>query len=343
MRLLTFGLLALIAAGVQAAPDGAALYQEHCSACHGREGTGGVGVPLALKDFLRDAGDEFIALSIREGRPGRVMPAFRSLADAEVKAIVAHIRGWGPPDPGMNRTRIAGDVQRGARLYAEHCAECHGDNGEGGTGTGVSFSRPRDIPIIPPALNNAGFLAAATDLMIKQTLIKGRRGTPKRSALTEGLTERDVNDVVAFVRSFEQRPLARDYDPDPVPFISMESNYSLEETVKNVERAAVGKNFRIIRIQNLEQGLFPEAEEDPRQVIVYFCNFKFVDGALDVDPRVGLFMPCRVTVVERDDGVVEIIAMNPKFMSRLYNNGELDGLCDQMTAIYEEILEEATL
>jgi mono/diheme cytochrome c family protein len=56
--------------------DGALLYQRHCAVCHGVEGNGGVGVPLNLPDFLAVASDEYLRATLREGRPGRVMPAF---------------------------------------------------------------------------------------------------------------------------------------------------------------------------------------------------------------------------------------------------------------------------
>jgi len=338
-------LLILLFAGVAAAaPDGGRLYATHCAACHGHRGEGGVGVPLALPAFLDSVSDRYLETTIRLGRPGRVMPAFGTLSEAEVEAIVAHIRSWRPGvrPPGFAERPVAGDRQRGARLYAEWCAECHGAEGEGGHGTGVTFSRPRNLPIIPPALNNSGFLRAASDRMIRHTLRYGREGTPMDAYLEKGLSERDIDDLVAYIRGFEENP--RHWEPadDSTPVLVAESSYSLAETVENVKRAAVGMNFRIIREQRLEDGLFPEAEQNRDQVVIYFCNFRFINEALAVDPRVGIFMPCRVTVVERD-GVVEVMSINPKYLSRLYNNAELDAACDQMYDIYATILDEATL
>jgi cytochrome c oxidase cbb3-type subunit 3 len=343
-------LLAVMLAGAlpaaMAAPDGAQLYGQHCAACHGLHGEGGVGVPLALPDFLSTADDDFLRKTLRNGRPGRVMPAFRSLADAEVEAIVGHLRSFAKPDAPAARApssaRVHGDVEKGRTLFAQHCAACHGANGEGGHGTGVTFSRPRDLPIMPPALNNAGFLAAASDAMIKATLMRGREGTPMISYLDQGLSEQDINNIVAFVRNFEVNAPAQRAPLDEPMILEAESSYSLEETVENVKRAAIGKNFRIIREQRLEHGLFPEGEQNPKQVIVYFCNFNFINLALSLDPRVGLFLPCRVTVVEQD-GVVKVLSINPKHLSALYNNRELDAACDEMTELYEGILEEATL
>lgn len=324
------------------APDGAALYNRHCAACHGVDGSGGVGVPLALPAFLDSVTDHYLQTTIRMGRPGRVMPAFSQLSDAEVAAIVSHLRSWSPGQaPQLGTDPVEGSAQRGAPLFAQYCAECHGPAGGGGKGTGVTFSRPRDLPIIAPALNNPGFQAAASDQMIKATLMKGRPGTPMVSFLEKGLSEQDINDLVAFVRTLEQ-PATTTASTALKPTTVYESPYSLEETVANVKQAAVGKNFRIIREQYFDTGLVPEGQESKRSVMIYFCNFNLLNDALAIDPRVGLFLPCRVTVVERD-GKVQVMAINPKTLSHLFNNAELDRVCNEMARMYESILEEATL
>lgn len=328
-----------------AAPNGARLYEFNCAACHGVNGQGGVGVPLAMPDFLNQVDDEFLFNTIREGRPGRVMPSHPSLSDAQIRAIIKHLRGWLPEGQRVERKRytpIKGDPERGKILYGGYCAACHGQHGEGGHGTGVTFSRPRELPIMPPALNNPGFLKAVSDEMLKRTLMEGRIGTPMRSFLTMGLNEQNIDDIVSYVRSFEKDAIQWRYAENAEPVITVESGYTLEETVENLKRAAIGRNFRIIREQKLENGFFPEEEQNSRQVMVYFCNFGFVNKALSLDPRIGLFMPCRVTVVETE-GKVQMMSINPKYLSRIYNNSELDHSCDEMFNIYRDIMEEAAL
>lgn len=337
-------LLALqVAAPAVAAPDGQRLYERNCAACHGIDGTGGVGVPLALPDFQYQVSDDYLATTIRLGRPGRVMPAFTDLSPAEVKALVKYVRSWAPGRPvGLSKAPVQGDPKRGKVLYQQNCASCHGAEGRGSPGTGVTFSRQRKLPIMAPALNNPGFLAAASDQMIKAALMNGREGTPMDSFLKKGLSEGEIDDIVSYVRSFQDDAPATDTPAAAEPAtLVYESPFDLETTVQNIERAVVGKNFRPIRTQPLEEGLVAEGQEDPNQVIVYFCNFDFLDRALAIDPRVGLFLPCRVTALERD-GKVQVMSINPKRLSTLFNNSELDRLCDDMHELYTGILEEAT-
>ena len=89
---LLFGLVSLagmlLPLPAPAAHDGARLYAQHCAACHGAQGKGGVGVPLALPDFLAQANDNYLRQTIRLGR-GRARDAgVRAISDAEVNAIV---------------------------------------------------------------------------------------------------------------------------------------------------------------------------------------------------------------------------------------------------------------
>jgi len=270
------------------------------------------------------------------------MPAFKSLSDSEVRKIIAYIRSLTKVKPPTRDEKpIHGDIARGKQLFAKDCAVCHGDHGQGGKGTGVTFSRPRDLPILAPALNNAGFLASATDSMIKRTLLEGREGTPMNPFKGKKVSEQDIDDIVSYVRSFE-----KDLKPSPAEQESLtmvyEAHDSLENVVENIKRAAIGKNFKIIRVQNLDNGLVPADKESKKQVIVYFCNFELLNKALAIDPRVGLFLPCRVTAYEQN-GVVKVVAINPKRLSHLFNNNELDKLCNQMQKVYSDILDEATL
>lgn len=328
-----------------ASPDGAKLYVRNCAACHGETGNGGIGVPLALRSFQAGISDDYLRKTIHNGRPGRVMPAFSQLDESEIEAIVRHVRAW---NKGASATysvqHVKGDPVRGKKLFAQYCAACHGADGEGGKGTGVTFSRPRDLPIMAPALHNPGFLAAAPDAMIKATLMRGREGTPMVSFIKQGLKEKDIDDIVSHVRGFEKQPLLHAELADKVerPVIAMDSPYDLATTVENVKRAVDNNNFFYGRVQTLEYGLTAPANENPKQVIVYFCNISLLNQALAIDPRVGMFLPCRITIVETN-GKVQVMSVNPKVLSRLFNNSELLRLCDELSKSYTAIMEEATL
>ncbi len=92
-----------IAASVQAA-DATAIWDKQCAKCHGVNGKGDttMGKKLNVRDYT-DAKvqsalkDEEMVKAIKEGvkQGGKTqMKAFSDLSDAEVKALVAHIRSF---------------------------------------------------------------------------------------------------------------------------------------------------------------------------------------------------------------------------------------------------------
>ena len=273
------------------------------------------------------------------------MPAFTRLTEKDINDIVSHVRTFTNAKlPKVNHQPVSGNIAHGKKLFHIHCASCHDADGKGSKGTGVTFSRPRDLPILAPALNNSGFLKSATDQMIKTTLVQGREGTPMPSFSKQGLKEQDINDLVAYVRNFERYQENYDldkYKSEPL-MIESESPYDLQTTIDNIKCSAIGKNFRIIHVQELDQGLVAEGKENKSQMVIYFCNFQALNEALAIDTRVGLFLPCRITVVETA-GKVKVMAINPKRLSYLFNNDELDKLCTQMYNTYVEMIEEANL
>ncbi|NOX07920.1 MAG: c-type cytochrome [Gammaproteobacteria bacterium] len=325
------------------AADGRLLYEENCAVCHGNNGAGGVGIPLSNQQFLQQSPDEYLRRSIRHGRPGRIMPAFASLSEAEVDAIVGFIRAWGKALPAQwDDTPIQADSVRGKRIFTEYCVACHGQQAHGGKGTGLRFSRARDLPVIAPSLSNPGFLASVSDLMLKRIILQGRKNTPMQPASILGLTDMDVKDIVSYLRGLQQPLFSNISDVAEPAMLIYDSPYDFDTTLNNIKRAAEGINFRLIRTQAVNAGFVDKEDESQQQQVVYFCNFNFLYEALALDPRVGVFLPCRITVVEQA-GQVQVMSVNPKRLSVLFNNEQLDTACDEMTELYRSIMEEATL
>src|SRR5690606_2109595 len=63
---------------------GAAIYARECQACHGDQGQGGGGVPLAGSGFLEST--EYTVIQIARG--GSFMPAFPSLTNSDLADVI---------------------------------------------------------------------------------------------------------------------------------------------------------------------------------------------------------------------------------------------------------------
>jgi mono/diheme cytochrome c family protein len=201
---------------------GAALYEQHCNACHGADGSGGGPAPtLRSREFLSAVSDGQLRWLIAGGVPGTAMSGYGideggPLTTQQVEQLVTYLRSWertaaSVPDwrtgarapapalrgPGIRVPREqhqqhegvhAPDADAARALYASSCAVCHGTRGEGGVG---------------PAIATAAYLAAADSGRIHTRIAEGVPGTGMMAwsrAKGGPLTEAQVAALAAWLR-----------------------------------------------------------------------------------------------------------------------------------------------
>lgn len=199
------------------AKNGEALFKKNCVECHGDKGqgrggpqgwfTGGsgetsdlIGNQLNNQDFLSLASDDYLKGTITDGRPNHLMPSWKEkgLKESEINDLVAFIRSWQlvPSIPTSDTLQVWGNPVTGKDIFDSICSTCHGEDGEGTEGA--------------PVLNDPMFLKYASDDFIRQTILRGRRGTVMRSFLMGNntavaeLEPRQIDDVVAYIRSWDK-------------------------------------------------------------------------------------------------------------------------------------------
>jgi putative heme-binding domain-containing protein len=110
--------------------QGAALFQTHCSYCHGSFGEGGRGADLSAGIYRRGGRDPELYASIRYGIPGSEMGPVR-VTDEEVWKLVAFVKRLG--SQGLLE-KAPGDPAAGRQAYEKSgCASCHRIEKEGGS------------------------------------------------------------------------------------------------------------------------------------------------------------------------------------------------------------------
>lgn len=122
---------------------GARLFGDNCSGCHGQVGQGGPGYPnLTDEHWIWGGALEQIHETIRVGINAshdetRIseMPAFGKdevLERPDIEAVVNYVRSLSD----LQSTKDQG-IARGRKLYAENCADCHGENARGNAEVGA--------------------------------------------------------------------------------------------------------------------------------------------------------------------------------------------------------------
>ena len=172
-------------------------YDTFCGLCHGYDGEGYLAPQanaLANQQFLAASTDDFLRHAIIYGRPTTKMSPWGEevggpLNDRDVELIIQHMRTWQTlPAAQIHDMVIEGIPEDGKPLYDQLCASCHGATGEGESAL---------------SLNNPTFLESVSDGFLLHALQEGRQGTTMAS-YRDILTEEEMYDIVAYIRSFEE-------------------------------------------------------------------------------------------------------------------------------------------
>ncbi len=174
-----------------AMPAAGRLYQDNCSACHGRAGDGGPGYPVLHDDhWLWGGSPEEIALTLQVGINAdhpetrwAEMPAFDWMERAERLALAEYVAALpsGTADPDS----------AAATLFADNCAACHGEGGTGGLLIGA------------PSLVDDAVIYGQDVETVLQTLRWGRRGV--MPYWSDRLSGAEINALALYVARLPER------------------------------------------------------------------------------------------------------------------------------------------
>lgn len=109
-----------------------------------------------------------------------------------------------------NRGRM---IERGASLYAENCAQCHGDKAQGQDAANPQGGKQPDGSYLAPALNEAGVAWYRTNRQLYDYVAKGSldQNSPMKG-FGEKLSENDITSILVFVQSLWPEDLMKQHN-----------------------------------------------------------------------------------------------------------------------------------
>ena len=163
-----------------AVPAGEGLFNQYCSECHGDRVPSSPDVQQALE-------------TISTGGSHETMPVWGDiLTGAQLDALVS-----------FTQSAARGtSTEVGQELYAQYCASCHGEFGEGGPNP----ARAGDI--IAP-ISSAEYLRTRDDITLRSVIAQGQPNfgmSPFGTTYGGPLEDDQVDAIVAFLRSWQANP-----------------------------------------------------------------------------------------------------------------------------------------
>ncbi len=158
---------------------GAAIYIENCAPCHGDTGLGdgpdaaqlpNPVAPIGSESLARQATPEDWYLMVANGYLERYMPPFKSLSVPERWNVIAYAFSLSMPSE---------QLELGAELYGENCAQCHGESGRG---DGPESDSLADSPI---DFTDQAFMGTRSANDLFAAIDSAHKEMPEFSALSE--------------------------------------------------------------------------------------------------------------------------------------------------------------
>jgi cytochrome c oxidase cbb3-type subunit III len=226
------------------------LFEARCAACHGLDGRGGEHAPSvvhASSGKLRS--DSELFQIICDGLVAKGMPAFRSLGNQKIRAVVGHLRFL----QGKTATWDAsGDPVHGKELFEGKggCAGCHTVKGSGSfVSTDLSdfasnhdASEIRDAILNPRRVEGPGHTAA-----IVTTIAGDRYSGLIRNENNSSLQIQDAEGRFYLFAKSSLRSIERSAGPVmPVNYQQQLSKKEIEDLVSYIAKETLTSKFEVL-------------------------------------------------------------------------------------------------
>ena len=122
-------------------------------------------------------------------------------------------------------------------------------------------------------------------------------------------------------------------------YLNKTTNYQFDEAVDKITMALKDVGFGILTEIDMKATLKNKLNIDRRPYkILGACNPPFANKALNMEEKIGILLPCNVTVIEREDGMVDVSIMDPAVAMSIVENTDLEFLAADVSEKLETAL-----
>ena len=116
-------------------------------------------------------------------------------------------------------------------------------------------------------------------------------------------------------------------------------DYPFDDAVQKVTEELKNEGFGILTEIDVKATLKKKLDVDFRRYqILGACNPPFAYKALQAEEKIGTMLPCNVIVQEKDNGKVEVSAINPLQSMIAVGNDELNGVATEIGIKLQKVI-----
>ena len=115
---------------------------------------------------------------------------------------------------------------------------------------------------------------------------------------------------------------------------------TFEETIDKVTEELKKEGFGVLTEIDVKAALKKKINVDFRRYrILGACNPSFAYKALLAEDKIGTMLPCNVIVQEREDGKIEVAAIDPIASMQSVQNESLGGIAVEVQSKLKKVIE----
>ncbi len=120
---------------------------------------------------------------------------------------------------------------------------------------------------------------------------------------------------------------------------AVESSRSFDELVDDVQKKIAENGFRVLYVHDVQKTLQDKGFTFPGYKIIELCNAKLAHTVLQADRNIGLMMPCKINVYERE-GKRYVVGMLPTLISEFFPDASLGSVPEEVEKVIKKIIDE---
>ncbi len=124
-------------------------------------------------------------------------------------------------------------------------------------------------------------------------------------------------------------------------YINKTTNYSFEEAEEKIKNSLKEKGFGILTEIDMQATMKMKLDKNIKKYkILGACNPNFAYEALMEEEKIGIMLPCNVTVIENKDGSVDVSIIDPEQVFKVIGNNKIAPFAKEVKKVLEEALSE---
>lgn len=122
-------------------------------------------------------------------------------------------------------------------------------------------------------------------------------------------------------------------------YLNKTTEYQFDEAVDKISMALKEVGFGILTEIDMKATLKNKLDVDRRPYkILGACNPSFANNALNAEEKIGILLPCNVTIIETESGKIDVSIMDPAVAMGVVENPQLGKLAHEVKALLETAL-----